>query len=67
MKKTICTCDRCGRQIYCDEKTMAESKKLPQIFSGIIHHGLYGGNEVELCYPCRKELYKWMYGREFVV
>lgn len=67
MKKTICTCDRCGKQIYCDEKTMAESKKLPQIFSGIIYHGLYGESEVELCYPCRKELYRWMYGREFIV
>ena len=55
MKRTICTCDRCGKTIYCDEKTMAEAKKLPKIFSGIIHHGLYGGNEVELCYPCQKE------------
>ena len=65
--KRICTCYRCGKIFYSDEKTMEESKKLPQIPFGIIHYSLYGGNEVELCYSCRKELYKWMYGREFIV
>ena len=66
MKREICTYDRCGRQIYCDNKTLDESKKLPLIIS-IKSYGLYGEKEVELCYPCRKELYRWMYGREYIV
>lgn len=67
MKRTICTCDRCGKTIYCDADTFEEAKKLPLIFTSIKRYGLYGDKELELCYPCQKELYKWMYGKEFVV
>lgn len=68
MKLEICKCDRCGRMIYGDKETKEEVEKLPVIISCLkITRGFHCDTEMDLCFSCQKELYKWATGREWKI
>ena len=67
MKIEICKCDRCGKMIYGDDESKKVAEDLPVIVKNIeIMRGYSLYEQVELCYACQKELYKWCRGREWV-